>query len=390
VHLPATHARLVHVVNPEVDMDTLTLSYITAMAITGYGEVQDGQPSWAQRELHVYTNMVRVDPESWSAEYACSLSEFTSAEREPRAPLYFHDGLASIAQSHSQDMSSHDFMAHESSDGTDFGTRVWPWYSGTMIGENVAYGYADNWDVVLEGWMCSAGHRSNIMAGDFEDIGPGVVSRSYTQDFGAGAGTPHIQIAMGVHLPQTPTREVEFLATFEDDEAPNGIWVETTDDCLAMEPLAGDDLRGAWSVEASSEDGCAQYRFTWESGSGIGGSLPETGSYLYGDGCPEWTDEEPTGCTADEEDPSDPNTEDEDDSSSDPEDEGGNDGRGDDDLGERDSNTQSDCPGGVGLCLEDSDGDKIEGKGCSTAPSRPGATLLLGALFGLASRRRRR
>ncbi len=374
-------------------MDTLTLSVFSAMAITGYGEVQDGQPNWQQRELQVYTNMVRVDPESWSGEYPCSLSEFTSEERTAQAPLYYHDGLNEIAQSHSQDMYSHDFMAHESSDGTDFGSRVWPWYDGTMIGENVAYGYSDNWDVVFEGWMCSAGHRSNIMAADFEDLGTGVIGRSYTQDFGAGAGTSHIQVAMGVHVPEVPTHEVEFFATFEDDEAPNGVWVETESDCQEMDRLAGDASRGAYSVETGTEDGCVAYRFRWESGSGITGHLPETGSYVYGSGCPEWTTDEPTSCDTQtgEGDPEDPDEEDESSSGGGEggsSDDGTTDEDGDGSLGERSSS--DDCASGIASCLGSDDEGVIEGKGCSTAHARPtlplGFALLLTAIAGLRRR----
>ena len=45
--------------------------------------------------------------------------------------------------------------------------------------------------VVIEGGMCSSGHRSNIMEGDFDDMGTGVESQYYTQDFGGGASLPN-------------------------------------------------------------------------------------------------------------------------------------------------------------------------------------------------------
>jgi MYXO-CTERM domain-containing protein len=369
-------------------MDITTLSLLSAMAMTGYGEVVDGQPSWSQRELHVYTNLVRVDPESWSDEYPCEYSGFTAEEKTAQAPLYYHDGLTEIAQSHSQDMFSNDFMAHESFDGTDFGTRVWPWYDGTMIGENVAYGYVDNWDVVFEGWMCSAGHRSNIMAADFEDIGTGVINRSYTQDFGAGAGTPHIQIAMGIHLPEVPTRQVEFMVTYEDDEAPGGVWVETHSSCHSMEHMAGSGDRGAYRVEVESEDDCVPYRFTWESGSGIGGVLPETGAYVYGDGCPEWTDEEPTGCTTQEEESSEDPDNDDDGGSSDGD--GSSDGESESDSDAPTGQRDSDCPGGVASCIENESNEPLEGKACSTAPGRPAEGLMLLGIAALIGRLRRR
>ena len=364
-------------------MDITTLSFVTMIAATGYGEVVDGQPSWAQREMQVYTNFARVAPADWADEYPCDFSGFTSEEQTSQAPLYYHDGLASIAQMHSQDMYSHDFMAHESSDGTDFGTRVWPWYGGTMIGENVAYGYADNWDVVFEGWMCSAGHRSNIMAADFEDIGTGVISRSYTQNFGAGAGTPHIQVAMGVHVPEVPTREVEFVATYDDSEAPLVLAVETDDECLEMALSAGDPARGAYAAVGQAADGCVPYRFTWESGDGILGVLPESGAYLYGEGCDEWTDAEPDGCSPSESD---------DDPSDQPDgDNGADDANGDglDDQQSEAGSRNSDCPGGVASCL--SEDDKTEpAAGCATVSMSPASgwlSLILAPLIVVGRRR---
>ena len=35
-------------------------------AIAGYGDVsEDGYPSWAERDVHIWTNMMRVDPEEF-------------------------------------------------------------------------------------------------------------------------------------------------------------------------------------------------------------------------------------------------------------------------------------------------------------------------------------
>jgi hypothetical protein len=375
-------------------MDPITLSTALAIATISYGEVVDGQPNWTQRELHVYTNFARVAPEDWESEYDCSLNEFTSDERVGKAPLFFHDGLTSIAQSHSDDMNSHDFMSHDSSNGTDFGSRVWPWYDGVMIAENVAMGYADNWEVVFEGWMCSAGHRENIMASDLEDIGTGVAGLSYTQDFGAGAGTMEIQVAMGVHYPEAPSREVDFFATWEDDAAPTGFWVETAADCLDLDRIAGTSDRGAWSVEAQSEGGCAAYRFLWETEGGIRGTLPESGAYQYGAGCDEWISSEPTGCeVAPDDDSGGPDGEGSgggdgpsDDSSDETDDDGGE-GGSDTDGDEDDERTRSShlCGDTNSESCIDEDKDEVK-NGCSTVTQTPDNAawfLLLAALvFG--------
>ena len=141
-------------------------------------------------------------------------------------------------------MNRYDFLAHESRDGTDFGDRVWPYYEGTTIGENVAMGYSNNWDVVFNGWMCSPGHRSNMMEAAFEDIGTGIDGLYYTQDFGGGSEQDHQPVAMGVHSPQVPNNDVEYLATWNDERGPESLWVETTTSCSEMSLEAGTEAVG--------------------------------------------------------------------------------------------------------------------------------------------------
>jgi len=248
--------------------------------------------------MHTYTNLVRVDPMAWGSEYACSTSSFTSSERTAKAPLLFHDGLTEIAQLHSEDMARYNFMDHDSSDGTSFSQRVWPYYNGSTIGENVAWGYANNAAAVWDGWMCSAGHRSNIMSAGFSDLGCGVEGVYYTQDFGGGASRPHQAVAMGVHTPERPSGQVTFLATFDDD-APAWFGVETDTDCIELERYVGSDSQGGWRVQTPAGSGCVPYRFLWVTRGGDEQALPSTGAYQYGGGCELWVDDEPGGCSDD-------------------------------------------------------------------------------------------
>ena len=358
---------------------------IIALAATGYGEIEDGQPSWEQREMLVYTNFVRVDPTHWQSEYDCNLNTFSSSEKQAIDPALYHSGLTEIAQLHTEEMNQYDFLAHESRDGTSFGDRVWPYYEGTTIGENVAMGYENNWDAVFVGWMCSAGHRSNIMEPDFEDIGTGVDGRYYTQDFGGGAGQSHQNVAMGIHSPYRPSGSVEFLATWHDSNGPGELWVETENDCIAMDIEAGTDNRGAWSIGADAGSGCQAYRFVWSEGSDYD-SLPSTGAYQYGNGCAEWISSAPETCI--------PSSGDDDggsgeggDHESDDEDDSGN-SAGD---GESTDTDSDDCPeiDRNGDCLpDDVISDESSGMGCviTTTKIHHGMWLFLVPLF--VSRRR--
>lgn len=342
-------------------MDITTSTAVLTLALVGYGEVQQGRPSWAQREMHTYTNMVRVDPMAWTAEYGCSTTSFTATERTDKPPLLYHDGLTEIAQLHSEDMAAHGFMDHYSWDGTSFSQRVWPYYQGTTIGENVAYGYRDNSAAVFEGWMCSAGHRTNIMSAGFTDLGCGVQRDYYTQDFGGGASRPHQPVAMGVHLPERPQGNVTFLATFDDD-APAWFGVETPTTCAELERIAGSGRRGAWSIRIDAESGCVPYRFLRTTRSGDVHAMPTTGAYQYGAGCEPWVSEDPGGCDDD------PDLI---------------------DTGPWDSGTvcapdDRNCDGRPDRPL---DGVLPEGCGCSGAGAGVGAWLGLMAVLGLRARR---
>ncbi len=284
-------------------MDVTSLSATFTLALVGYGEVQQDRPSWAQRELHTYTNLVRVDPMAWAGDYGCSTTAFSSTERSPKPALLYHDGLTEIAQLHSEDMARHGFMDHDSWDGTSFGDRVWPYYPGSTIGENVAAGYGDNAAALWQGWMCSAGHRENIMSAAFTDLGCGERNAYYTQDFGGGASQPHQPVAMGVHVPERPQGGVTFLATF-DDNAPAWFGVETPTHCVELERIAGNDSLGGWKVQVDAEDGCVPYRFVWSTQAGARHAMPTTGAYQYGGGCDPWIADAPSGC-GDDPDPED-------------------------------------------------------------------------------------
>ena len=66
------------------------------------------------------------------------------------------------------------FFEHIGPDGIEPGQRIekqgydWSWW-----GENIAWGYPTPREVV-EGWMSSPGHRSNILNAKFADLGVGV------------------------------------------------------------------------------------------------------------------------------------------------------------------------------------------------------------------------
>ena len=110
----------------------------------------------------------------------------------PTSPLSWNDQLATAAEGHSRDMADKNYVSHTSLDGRTFVNRITnAGYTGySALGENIAAGYSTANDVV-DGWMKSPGHCSNIMNPVFKDLGVGYASNSgstyknyWTQDFG--------------------------------------------------------------------------------------------------------------------------------------------------------------------------------------------------------------
>ena len=96
-------------------------------------------------------------------------------------PLLLNPNLNAAAQRHSDDMASHDFMAHTGSDGST------PWlrmqeagYSFSSAAENIAAGYGTPEDVVAA-WMNSARHRDNILNCALNDMGVGYSENNSSQ-----------------------------------------------------------------------------------------------------------------------------------------------------------------------------------------------------------------
>lgn len=93
-------------------------------------------------------------------------------------PLQANPALTSAAQSHASDMAINDYFSHTSQDGSTLVDRVSAaGYSWSALGENISRGRGDA-DAVMQGWMNSPGHRSNILNPEFQEIGVGYAEAS--------------------------------------------------------------------------------------------------------------------------------------------------------------------------------------------------------------------
>ncbi|MFT7518553.1 MAG: Synergist-CTERM protein sorting domain-containing protein [Kiritimatiellia bacterium] len=331
------------------------LLLLSTLALAGYGDPIDGHPSWSDRDLHVWTNAARVAPDAFKDSYQrgdCRFDSFLADEQVGKPGLRWNHDLGKAARFHNNDMVNNGFFSHKSSDGTTFSDRLPRFYSGQAYGENIALGYSSSRVAMLEGWMCSDGHRSNIMANLFDEMGVAARAKTYTQDFGKG-GVRRPGIAMANHDPQRPTSGVTIRAdVWGDGRTPDAIEVVLDGEPVALDLAAGVAGLGLYEVELDTDGGC----HTWYVEARFDDDVhrfPEDGSYGWGacswqDSDAGWIDSQ----VEPEVDDPDPGTDSDTESDSD-----------------SDSETDSDT---------EDDGETLPvGSGCSTAPA-PLAWLLLG------------
>lgn len=117
-----------------------------------------------------------------------------NAERRQagRKPLRADPRLDRAAQGHAEDMLRRGYFAHESPEHSTPRDRVKDaGYRPNAVAENLAAGQTSV-DEVMDGWMKSPGHRTNLLGRDYEDFGLGLALGSgpkgdqavWVQEFG--------------------------------------------------------------------------------------------------------------------------------------------------------------------------------------------------------------
>lgn len=93
-------------------------------------------------------------------------------------PLKLDPLLHRAAMMHASDMAQHEHLEHVGSDGSqpaDRATRAG--YRWANVGENIAAGAPDV-ETVIQDWLSSPGHCSNIMSAKYKEMGLAYVSKS--------------------------------------------------------------------------------------------------------------------------------------------------------------------------------------------------------------------
>lgn len=98
-------------------------------------------------------------------------------------PLAWADDVAAVATAHSDDMVARDFFAHTNPDGDSPFDRLGDaGITYSLAAENIAFGYPTG-EAVLEAWINSPGHRSNIENCGLTEHGVGLVGTHWTHLF---------------------------------------------------------------------------------------------------------------------------------------------------------------------------------------------------------------
>ncbi|HEX6021111.1 MAG TPA: CAP domain-containing protein [Solirubrobacter sp.] len=111
-------------------------------------------------------------------------------------PLRANAKLARAARAHARDMVARHYFSHTSRSGASFATRIkrtgWTRSRRSYtVGENIGYGGGAlaSPRMMVDAWMHSAGHRANILARAFKQIGIGIANGAPTGGSGATYAT---------------------------------------------------------------------------------------------------------------------------------------------------------------------------------------------------------
>ncbi|HXK39749.1 MAG TPA: CAP domain-containing protein [Candidatus Paceibacterota bacterium] len=88
--------------------------------------------------------------------------------------------LARIAEEKLDDMFERGYFAHKDPDGKTAGARAKAArYQYSLLGENLALGWYEDTEMLVDAWMESSGHRKNILFDNFTAIGVAVGTRQF-------------------------------------------------------------------------------------------------------------------------------------------------------------------------------------------------------------------
>jgi hypothetical protein len=230
-------------------------------------------------------------------------------------PLIWNDDLATAAQVHSEDLAAHggNCDLHNSCNGELWYKRVQRYYPAWVaLGENVATS-VDDAQILHDGWMSSAGHRANILNGNFSDFGAGIALGQTnfgmlafaTEDFGSRgmmSSTAYPALPGGSVDPQTGDGAARDLSVtyYSTSGAPQAVRALVGTSCVNLALQNGKATYGTYGASRSfTGSGCVPVVFEAIKADGTRSRFPKDEAILVGVGaggalCAERTKTVPT------------------------------------------------------------------------------------------------
>lgn len=268
----------------------ILLCIICKNSIAGYGDYYDSIPSAHEREAHVMTNAVRMDPQGFRDLYINDVNILKTENYPSTTPLWYNHELSRAARFHSVDMATDCGMSHQSCDGTSFADRIKSYYkTSSFIAENVAAGRStglltaiqwlrdeNNQGIPAQDLSSNDGHRQNIMNPRYYEFGCGYAYSStrrynhfWTQDFGGATVKEKYKIPAGCHFsPNSST--LSYAANFYDASgvAPKSASVFIDEKSYPMTLQLGTPGKGTYLLSTTSDGKSHCYYFVFVDGSG--------------------------------------------------------------------------------------------------------------------------
>eukprot|EP01133_Synstelium_polycarpum_P018242 gene18242-21827_t len=286
-----------------------------------YGESTDnGFPTYVERESHVLTNAVRLDPTGYMTKYfpdKQTVPMLTPAKYPVAPPLYWDETTMNMARAHSVDMSSHNYFGHPDFNGTTVQNRLFGWQQKPCIrgfGENIQAG-ADtglkaNNLLLCEKYpttLCTAdgvgdGHRVNIMKQSYVAMGialstmPKTVYTQYwTMDFLTSTCIKETsKVHSGSHTFVAPTKPI-YMASWYFGSPPTSakIFIKSKAKTASFDLTLnlGTKQQGIYSYQPATFEECQPYYYVFTLGKDVT-RYPTTGSLntaTKDSKCPSWT-----------------------------------------------------------------------------------------------------
>ncbi len=123
---------------------------------------------------------------AYLSDFFSELLDLTNKARRDAGlkPLRSSYLLGKSAQKYAEDLATQNFFSHRGKDGSTLSSRVAATgYDFAAAGENIAAGQRSA-RIVFEGWMNSDGHRKNILAADYTEVGFGLFDSTGSSDYG--------------------------------------------------------------------------------------------------------------------------------------------------------------------------------------------------------------